>query len=84
LQQFEECTALIDRILASTNSSSEYAVYVKALIQRQRGEQCSIRDGSWYEHQPLELYAFCQSVSPVSHQQQLYCTAQQQAPHALR
>uniref|UniRef100_A0A383V8L7 Uncharacterized protein n=1 Tax=Tetradesmus obliquus TaxID=3088 RepID=A0A383V8L7_TETOB len=36
-QQFEECTSLIDRILTNTNGSSEYALYVKALIQRQRG-----------------------------------------------
>ncbi|WIA13166.1 hypothetical protein OEZ85_006758 [Tetradesmus obliquus] len=35
--QFEECTSLIDRILTNTSGSSEYALYVKALIQRQRG-----------------------------------------------
>jgi hypothetical protein len=41
-QQYEECTSLIDSILTSTNGSSEYALSVKALIQRQRGEnRCS-------------------------------------------
>ncbi|KAF8067394.1 BBS4 [Scenedesmus sp. PABB004] len=36
-QQFDECGALIDRVLAESAGSSEYAVYVKALIARQRG-----------------------------------------------
>jgi hypothetical protein len=39
LQQFEECTALIDKVLADSSGRCEYALHVKALIARQRGER---------------------------------------------
>jgi len=39
MQQFEECTALVDKALAQSNGRCEYALHVKALIARQRGEK---------------------------------------------
>lgn len=38
LQQFDECTALIDKVLAECNGRSVYALHVKALIARQKGQ----------------------------------------------
>jgi hypothetical protein len=38
LQQFEECAALIDKVLADSNGRSEHALHVKALIARQKGK----------------------------------------------
>lgn len=37
MQQFEECTALVDKVLAAANGRCEYALHVKALIARQKG-----------------------------------------------
>jgi hypothetical protein len=75
LQQFEECTCLIDRILASTSGSSEYAVYVKALIQRQRGEHGSMpgmaADASISRLGCIDCHSVV-NMYPMSHQHQLY------------
>ena len=37
MQDFEDCLTLIDSTLAETRETAEYAVYVKALIYRQKG-----------------------------------------------
>eukprot|EP00878_Enallax_costatus_P028947 GHUV01031314.1.p1 GENE.GHUV01031314.1~~GHUV01031314.1.p1 ORF type:complete len:184 (+),score=34.44 GHUV01031314.1:96-647(+) len=37
-QQYEECVNLIGQVLAETDERSEYALYVKALIERQQGK----------------------------------------------
>lgn len=37
MQDFDDCLTLIDSTLAETRDPAEYAVYVKALIYRQKG-----------------------------------------------
>ena len=37
LQDLDECIVLIDDTLADTQGKAEYALYIKALIHRQRG-----------------------------------------------
>ena len=37
-QEFEECLKLIEQVLEDTDGLCEYAIYVKALIRRQRGK----------------------------------------------
>ncbi len=37
MQEFDECLKLIDTVLEETEGLCEYALYVKALIKRQRG-----------------------------------------------
>lgn len=36
-QEFDECTKLVDSVLLESGNQCEYAIYVKALIERQRG-----------------------------------------------
>lgn len=36
-QQFEPCTALIEKVLSDSSGRCEYALHVKALIARQKG-----------------------------------------------
>lgn len=43
-QEFDECLKLIDQVLVDTENLCEYAIYVKALIKRQRGA-CAGRAG---------------------------------------
>jgi hypothetical protein len=41
-QDFDECLKLIEQVLQETDGLCEFALYVKALIKRQRGEQLAI------------------------------------------
>ncbi|KAI8467023.1 MAG: Bardet-Biedl syndrome protein 4 [Monoraphidium minutum] len=36
-QEYDDCTKLVDSVLEETENQCEYAIYVKALIERQRG-----------------------------------------------
>lgn len=38
-QEYEECLKQIEKVLEETDGLCEYAVYVKGLIMRQRGER---------------------------------------------
>lgn len=38
-QQFEGCSSLIEQVLTDSQGQSEYAIHVKALIARQKGEE---------------------------------------------
>jgi hypothetical protein len=37
-QEFDECSKIIDQALENSQGKSEYALYVKALIERQQGD----------------------------------------------
>ena len=37
LQDLDDCLLLVDRTLAETQETAEYALYIKALIHRQKG-----------------------------------------------
>lgn len=39
-QDYEECLKLIESVLEESGGQCEYAIHVKALIERHRGEQC--------------------------------------------
>lgn len=40
-QDFDECIKLVDLVLEQAGNKCEYAIYVKALIERQRGKRYS-------------------------------------------
>jgi hypothetical protein len=42
-QEHDECLKLVDKVLAETDNRCEYAIYVKGLIERQRGELHSVK-----------------------------------------
>ena len=42
LQDLDECVSLIEATLADSHGAAEYALYIQALIHRQRGAECAV------------------------------------------
>jgi len=55
-QDFSECLKLIDTILDDSDGRSEYAMYLKALILRIKGDI----------HESLELFKKCHLLNPIN------------------
>ena len=44
LQDLDDCVSLIEATLADSQGAAEYALYIQALIHRQRGAECAVHN----------------------------------------
>ena len=57
LQDLDECLSVIEVSLADSQGGAEYALYIKALIHRQKGAQLAVlfRRALVYQRKALKL-----------------------------
>ena len=61
LQNFDECLKLVEQVLQHSNGTAEYALQIKALIQRQQGERPHLLRGC-AQTTSLTLFWLCWQV----------------------